>query len=799
MLLHLLQSLLALFEQLPAFGVRLLAVVFGVVGVGEELLDLVEVGLDGVVLLLRLVEGLLRLFRELLALLGGLADALLDLVDELLDRALLAALVLRQERLDLLDDLLDDFFHVPGDVVDGLFGLRVAILGGSLRLVEELLRLLSVLLRTACVVGLDFFQALLHLLEALLALRVRQRARVLGGLGLLNHLFYFIKVLFVLVVLRLVLLDLALDLGGELLRLLSEIAELLLDGLERLAERRVAVAHQALQLLDQLLQGALHLLGQLLVSLLRLGVAGLGVRLGRLELRLRLLAVLFRLVPVALLDQVQRLLAPGDGILAFAPGLLAEGDRFPGGLVKLLQLLELLLVLVELGLDLVVDLLALLVGLLRLGREGADLRLHRLDEFRQRRLALRQHLLEVVDDGLQRLLHAVGKVLVDLLQLVDAELRFALRRLEVLLRRIDFLAGLLPLLLLEEVDALLDSSEDGLAGVEGFLAVLLEKDAGLDPLAAVLVDGVFDLLLHLLEPGLDVVDGALDLVDQTPGLIDVRLQRVTDVLLDGVGGVLDCLLRLLDGVLRRGDGALRHVEHVLRARGDGAHDRPARGVAGGLDRVDHLAELGRESVDHRSGHGDRLRGAHLDGALALQNRRLRQRQARLADVDGDVGSRHQAGLESLHQARELVAGRVHGVERRGLDRVERVACVLDGLLGDVGDLRGRLVRLRQGLPGHVGRRVGRFLRRLGDLAGRLRDVILEAREPSLDGLERRLRDVACALLHLIERLLDVLPDLLRCVHRLGGALGRLARGLEGKRRGVLDLVGDLLRLLGGLL
>ncbi len=142
---------------------------------------------------------------------------------------------------------------------------------------------------------------------------------------------------------------------------------------------------------------------------------------------------------------------------------------------------------------------------------------------------------------------------------------------------------------------------------------------------------------------------------------------------------------------------------------------------------------------------------------------------------------------------------MHGVERRSLDRVERVARVLDGLFRDLRYLGGGLVRLLQRLLGDLLRGVGRFLRRLRDLARRLRDVVLEAPELALDGLERALRDVARALLHLVERLLDVLPHLLGRLDRLGGALGRLARRLQRPGRGVLDLVGDLLRLLRRLL
>jgi hypothetical protein len=66
-------------------------------------------------------------------------------------------------------------------------------------------------------------------------------------------------------------------------------------------------------------------------------------------------------------------------------------------------------------------------------------------------------------------------------------------------------------------------------------------------------------------------------------------------------------------------------------------------------------------------------------------------------------------------------------------------------------------------------------------------------------LERGLGHVARALLDLVERLLDLVADLLRRVDRLPGFLRRLARGLDGEGGRFLDLVGDLLRLLGGVL
>ena len=325
---------------------------------------------------------------------------------------------------------------------------------------------------------------------------------------------------------------------------------------------------------------------------------------------------------------------------------------------------------------------------------------------------MRAHRRDLVDDGLQRALHAVGKVLVDLLQLVDAELSLGLGGFEILLRRIDFLARFLPLLVLEEVDALLDAVEDGLAGAVRLLAVLLDVEAGLDPLAAVFVDGVFDLFLHLLELGLRLVDRVLDLVDHALGLIDRVLELVDDVLLDRVGGVLERVLRLGDRVLCVLDRALRLVDDVLRARGDGAEDRLAGRVVRAFDGLDHLVQLAAQRLDHRLGHRHGLRGAHLDRALALEDGRLRHRESGLADVERHVGGGDQRLLEALDRAGEIVADGVDRVERRRFHRVERVARVLDGVRRDVGDRSRRLVRLGQGLLRHVGGRGRGLLRRL---------------------------------------------------------------------------------------
>src|SRR5205085_6422276 len=103
-----------------------------------------------------------------------------------------------------------------------------------------------------------------------------------------------------------------------------------------------------LQALRKLLERVLHRLGKLSAGLLHLLLEELAVGLGGVQLRLGVLAALLRPVPVALLDQLQRLLAADDRVLSLVPGLLAGLQRLLGGLIELLPLLEVLLVLVEL-------------------------------------------------------------------------------------------------------------------------------------------------------------------------------------------------------------------------------------------------------------------------------------------------------------------------------------------------------------------------------------------------------------------------------------------------------------------
>ena len=360
-----------------------------------------------------------------------------------------------------------------------------------------------------------------------------------------------------------------------------------------------------------------------------------------------------------------------------------------------------------------VDLLGFVVILLRLLRELADLGEDRVDRLLQGRLALRQHLLEAVDDRRQRLLDVVGQVVRDLFELVDAELRLGLALLELRLQRIHVLLRFVPLLFLALLDPVLAAVEDRLARLVRLVAVLLDVQAGLDPLASVLVDRVLDLLLVLVELLLVLVDGALHLVDEALRLVDVALQLVADLLLEGLLGFLDRFLRLGDRVLRLGHGLLGLVERVLRAGRDGAQDGLVGRISRLLDRVDHLGQVATDPLDQRLGHLVRLGRAHLDGALALHDRGVGERHARLARGQRRLGRGEQALLHPLHRAGErpfLVACGVDGVERRRFHRVEGVLGVLIGVLGQVDDVRRRLVRRLERLLRRVlgrGRRLSR--------------------------------------------------------------------------------------------
>ena len=415
---------------------------------------------------------------------------------------------------------------------------------------------------------LELRDSVFHLIETGLSLFISELTRINCGLALFDHFFNLIKVLLVLIELGLVLADLLLDLAGERFGLLGHIADLLFNLGERLGERRVTRRHQPLQLINQLRERVLDRLGKLLVSLLRLRITGLGIGLRGFELRLGVLAILLCTIEVALLDLGERILALRNGGLAVIPSLLAVGVGLLRRLIEILQLLEHPLILIVGSLGLIVEGLRLLVILLRLLRELADLRDDRLQRLLDGAIALLNPILHSLDNLLQRLLDAVREVIHHLLKLIGYVLGFSLRRREVRLNRIGLLRRIVPLLLLQILNCGLARIEALLTGVIALLPVFLDVDTSGNPLAAVLVNRVFNLVFNLLELLLVLVDLTLDLVHQALGLIDISLQLVADGVLQIIHRACDRVLRLLDGIERVADCGLRQVERVLGARGN---------------------------------------------------------------------------------------------------------------------------------------------------------------------------------------------------------------------------------------
>ena len=152
-----------------------------------------------------------------------------------------------------------------------------------------------------------------------------------------------------------------------------------------------------------------------------------------------------------------------------------------------------------------------------------------------------------------------------------------------------------------------------------------------------------------------------------------------------------------------------------------------------------LLELAAEPLDQRLRRRHRRSGAHLDGALPLDDGGLRQRHSRLAHVDGRFRRRQQALLHRLHRGRELIAAGVLVVERRRLHRVEGVAA-------RAGSPARRCPSPapppRAPAPARPSQSPGSRWPPPAPLpptlAARLRHVVLEPGEPALHALQRRL-------------------------------------------------------------
>ena len=645
---------------------------------------------------------------------------------------------------------------------------------------------------------LELLHALGDFGKALLRLVVSDLAGIDGFLAFFDDRLDLIEIFFVLFKLLFVLANLLLDFAGQLLGLGGHLADLLFDLGEHLGHRAVARRHQALELLNQLAKRALHLLGKLLVSLLRFRIAGLGVLLGSLELGLRVFAVFLGGVEVALLDCGERVLHLGDGGLAIVPGFLSILVGLLRSFVEILQLIEDLLVLVKSGLGLVVEAHRLVVIGLRSSSHLAYLGENGLQGLLNGSVTLLDPILHALDDLRERVLDGIGEIVGDFLKLVYAVLRFCLRGLEVRFDRIRLLGRVVPLLLFQIVDGRLAGIETLLARLVALLAVLLDVDTGLDPLAAVLVDGVLDLLLDRFEFALVLGDLSFDLIDEPLGLIDVALELLADRVLQIFGSVLDRGLRLVDRVHRALDGGLRHVDRVLRARGHRRDHRCQRRAARGLDGRGDAREVCGEPADqalrHRGGRGR----AHLDRALPLDQRGLRERHARLADADRHLRRHRERGLDRLHRGRHLRARRRDRVLSRCLDRVEAIEQVLERALRNLDHAARRFLRGRERLLRLIEGSRGRFRRRVAHLGDCIADGRLDGLDLLLDRLQRLLRLGAGCALDLVERLLDRVHSALRGVKRSLRLLRSFAGGLERPARGVFDLARDRLSLFGGL-
>ena len=398
--LRLLDGLLELLDQLLRQVERLEAVLLRLLHRRGEVLELLDVGLVRVVELLRFVDLLLHLDRELLRLGRPLADLLLDLLEGLRQHAVgLIAAMRGQHGIHLVDELLQDLFHVLGNVRIGLLGGRLARLCFLLRLVERGLAGLDVGLRPVEVVLLRLVERGLALVEDVLALFVGLLPVVLGVLGVGDESLDLLEVGLVVVVELLRLVDLRLDLAGELLRLRGDLADQLLhlgDGalehalafgrfpsLGRGTGRRCSggrtgrlrrqiralggVVQQLLDGVDDELHRVLHRLRHLVLRLVRRLEAGLAflLRVGRQQLGV--LDVL--LCPV-------KVVRPGlrKRVLALRQQLLRLGERFLAVLLRLHGVLGERLDLVEVRLDRVVVLPRFVENLLRLGGKLLALR-----------------------------------------------------------------------------------------------------------------------------------------------------------------------------------------------------------------------------------------------------------------------------------------------------------------------------------------------------------------------------------------------------------------------------------------
>ncbi len=252
----------------------------------------------------------------------------------------------------------------------------------------------------------------------------------------------------------------------------------------------------------------------------------------------------------------------------------------------------------------------------------------------------------------------------------------------------------------------------------------------------------------------------LDLRDDLPGGLELLVEHLPRLGLHlggGPGGLRrggDGLLLLLPGLARElGEfpGRLLDARQALLGLGDLRGDLGA-GLRAGLqepvdlaDRLVALAAPALQGVPCRfGGLLHRLDGhAGLVGRLELLLRPL-QRLGRRLVMGADAREHPPGGLElpveHLPGFRLHLRGRLGGLRGGG----GRLLLLLPGLAGELRQLRGRLLDVREALlglgdlRGDVGARLGSGLQELADRADRL----LALREPALEGVPRRLGGLA---------------------------------------------------------
>ena len=244
--LRLRQRGVALGKNFLGLVVGILAVRLGVVGVLDEVFDLVEVALVFIVVGLGGIEDLLGIGGQRLRLRDRLANTLFDLGKNLGEQRVVRPACLRHQLFDLVDDRPDGVRHILRHVRDRFFGCLVASLGFGLRSLKRLLRRGCVGLRALVVVRLlELGKRFLCLLDNILGRVERLLAVLFCFERIADKRLNLVEIRLQLSVLGLRLFEDFLGLGGNLLRLIDGGADALLDFGDRARQRRVVAATRA--------------------------------------------------------------------------------------------------------------------------------------------------------------------------------------------------------------------------------------------------------------------------------------------------------------------------------------------------------------------------------------------------------------------------------------------------------------------------------------------------------------------------------------------------------------------------